>query len=134
MGAKNNKQCVNYWKSLHNLQLQIPFLDEDITDIRDSYNTTARSRQRTTRIYKNIILYFYSSMVTPVWSWRAIWESLYKRVVRSQNSQQELTSAKILDLIESQNSHATHMAMSLHWCNACFSLAIVYIHTMLVFN
>ena len=91
-------------------------------------------KQRGTRICKNIISYFYPPAVTFVWSWRGIGESSRtRRRVESRNCKRELTSAKILDLILSQNSHATNMATPLHTRNACFSLVTAYTHAILVF-
>ena len=100
-------------------------------------------RKTRNTLYKNILLYFYSSMVTLVWSRTAIGvrERVHidERVVESRISQQELTSAKILDLIQSKNSTMTHtqcllfIGHGLHPKIACFSSVTAYTHALLIF-
>ena len=48
-------------------------------------------KQRQTCIYKNIILYFYSSMVTLMWSRRAVRESLHTQKSCWESEQTEET-------------------------------------------
>ena len=114
------------------------------------------------RTYKNIILYFYSSMVTFVQSRRVFRDRVrtFEGAVKSQNSQQELTSAKILDLSLKTLTHAcfslvtayTRALLGFHWSwltpmqclfftghslhphNACSPLVTAYTHALLVFQ
>ena len=92
-------------------------------------------KKREARIYKNIIVYF----ILRRWRLCGAEEQLekvhtHKGVVGSRNSRRELTSAKLLDLIWSLNSHAAHMVIPLLPHNAWFSLAMDHTYAILILH
>ena len=75
-------------------------------------------------------------MAILVWDMKAVGENLFAQRSCWELKQPTGTdlSQKILNLIWSLNSQATHMAMLLHPHNACFSLAMVYTCTIILLH
>ena len=120
----------------------------------DNYYTTCSillldlDKHRGTLIYTNIMLYFYSSTVTLLWSWRAVGESWHTQKSFWESEQPTGTEFShnsgpyiTLKLPHDPHAHASSplqylffIGHNLHTHGACSPLVTAYTHALLVFR